>query len=180
MNRFQTVPFFGQPDTGLARLEALAAHWLARHSVALLRISLGLVFLGFGLLKFVPGLSPAEALAERTLETMSFGLVSGRVALLLIASLETIVGLCLVTGLFLRLGLALLAPVSAGIMAPLVLFPGELFSGRFNAPTLEAQYVLKDVVLLAAVLVVAARTFGRRPTDEGADRAVRRGGDGGR
>jgi uncharacterized membrane protein YkgB len=38
-----------------------------------------------------------------------------------------------------------------------VLFPGELFSGPDHAPTLAGQYVLKDVILLAASLVVMAR-----------------------
>jgi 4-hydroxy-3-methylbut-2-enyl diphosphate reductase len=45
---------------GTHHSEAVATEWLARHSVDLLRVSLGLVFLGFGVLKFFPGLSPAE------------------------------------------------------------------------------------------------------------------------
>jgi len=40
-----------------------------------------------------------------------------------------------------------------------VLFPGDLFPG--GLPTLEAQYVLKDIVLGAAAAVVAARALGR-------------------
>jgi hypothetical protein len=49
-----------------------------------------------------------------------------------------------------------------GILSPVVLFFGELFPG---APTLEAQYVLKDVVLAAAGLVVGAAALGSRLTD---------------
>lgn len=167
MNRLQTHPSLGQPDTGLARLEALAASWLARHSVALLRISLGLVFLGFGLLKFVPGVSPAEALAERTMDTLTFGLISGQFATFLVAALETAVGLCLVTGRALRLGLAMLGLATVGILSPLALFPERLFPGPTYAPTLEAQYVLKDIVLVAAGLVVAARVLRKLPTGGG-------------
>jgi len=158
-------------------LSARVVPWLARHSVALLRISLGLVFLGFGLLKFVPGLSPAETLAERTTEVLTFGLVSGRAAGLLVATLETTIGLCLLTGRALRLGLALLGLAMVGVLSPLLLFPAELFAGPGFAPTLEGQYVLKDVVLLASVPVIAARAHeGRRigggpPEAERADRA---------
>ena len=47
-----------------------------------------------------------------------------------------------------------------GIMSPLVLFYGDLFPG--GLPTLEAQYVLKDIVLAAAGAVVAARRWVRR------------------
>jgi hypothetical protein len=50
---------FDRLDTGLNR-------WLVANSIALLRVSLGLVFLAFGTLKFFPGLSPIEGLATRT------------------------------------------------------------------------------------------------------------------
>lgn len=42
-----------------------------------------------------------------------------------------------------------------GVMSPLLLFPGELFSGEDDAPTLAGQYVVKDIVLLTVTLVVA-------------------------
>jgi putative oxidoreductase len=45
-------------------------------------------------------------------------------------------------------------------MSPLVLFFGDLFPD--GTPTLEGQYVLKDIVLVAAGLVVAARVMGAR------------------
>jgi uncharacterized membrane protein YkgB len=130
---------------------------LARHSVDLLRISLGVVFLGFGLLKLVPGLSPAADLASETIKALTLGLISDGLGLLLVATLEVAVGLLLLTGRFLRLGLGMLGLAMVGILSPLVLFPSRLFAGPANAPTLEGQYVLKDIVLLAAALVVAAR-----------------------
>jgi putative oxidoreductase len=49
-----------------------------------------------------------------------------------------------------------------GIMAPVVLFPGEMFPGGF--PTLAAQYVLKDIILAAAWAVLAAHVLGARLT----------------
>ena len=52
---------------GLDRLDAAIAGHLARYGVPVLRIGLsGIVFLWFGALKFVPGLSPAQDLASRT------------------------------------------------------------------------------------------------------------------
>ena len=110
-----------------------------------LRISLGLVFLGFGLLKFFPGMSPAAELAERTVGVLTLHHVGPTAALLLTAVMETVIGLTLVTGRFLRSGLMLLAFALVGIMSPLVLFFDELFPA--GGPTLTAQYVLKDVVL---------------------------------
>ena len=128
--------------------------WLAKHSVDLLRINLGIVFLGFGALKFIPGLSPAEPLVVRTLDALTFGIVHGHAALLLTAVAECFIGLTLITGRLLKLGLAVLAMSMVGIMSPLVLFFTDLFPA---GPTLEGQYVFKDIVLAAAGLVVASR-----------------------
>ncbi|MDN5854206.1 MAG: DoxX family protein, partial [Actinomycetia bacterium] len=94
-----------------------AARWLSRYSVDALRISLGLVFLGFGVLKFFPGLSPAAELATRTVETLTLGVVAGPAALVLTAVMECAVGLTLVSGRLLRTGLAVLGVALVGIMS---------------------------------------------------------------
>jgi len=141
--------------------EVRAAEWLARHSISILRMSLGVIFLGFGVLKFVPGLSPAEPLAARTLDILTLGLLPTQVGLIGVATLESTIGVLLLSGRWLRLALALLAVELIGILSPLVLLPGEMFRGLL-APTLEGQYVLKDLLVAAAGLVVAARTLGAR------------------
>jgi putative oxidoreductase len=150
------------PHETLRRLERRATDWLARHSVDVLRISLGLVFLGFGVLKFFPGLSPAEPLAARTLDILTFGILPDRTGLILVAGLESVIGLLLLTGRWLRVALVLLAIELVGILSPLVLLPGEMFRSFPFAPTLEGQYVLKDIVVAAAGLVVGARALGAR------------------
>jgi putative oxidoreductase len=142
--------------------ELRLAAWLARHSIDLLRITVGLVFLGFGVLKFFPGLSPAEPLAAQTLDILTLGLMPERMGLILVASLETAIGLLLVAGRGVRLALGLLVVELVGILSPIVLLPGEMFRGSVVAPTLAGQYVLKDIVLVAAALVIAARTLGAR------------------
>jgi uncharacterized membrane protein YphA (DoxX/SURF4 family) len=147
----------------LARAGDGATGWLARHSVDLLRLSLGAVFLVFGLLKFVPGLSPAAGMAGETFTRLTFGLVPERIGVYVVAAMETTIGLSLLSGRLLRVGLALLGVAMVGILSPLVLLPGELFRGALYAPTLEGQYVFKDVVLLAAWLAVAASVLGWRP-----------------
>jgi hypothetical protein len=138
----------------------MLAEWLAKHSVTALRITLGLVIAGFGVLKFIPGASPAEALVIKTTEALTFGAVTGTTAVVLTAVLETFLGLTLLTGRGLRVGLVVMAGWLGAIMAPVVLFPGEMFPGGF--PTLAAQYVLKDLILAAAWAVVAANVLGAR------------------
>ncbi len=151
-----------QRSIELRMLRTGGSRWIEANSVRLLRISLGLVFFLFGVLKFFPEISPAEELATRTVERMTFGLISGNTALWMVAALETTIGLCLILGKWLRLGLALLMVTLVGIMAPLALFPGELFSRRYHAPTLAAQYVLKDIALAGAVLVLISHEIRSR------------------
>lgn len=146
----------------LDRFDAALHRRLVDHSLGLLRISLGLIFLGFGLLKFFPGVSPAEGLVRDTTDVLTLGVVPGSVALVGVAALECAIGLCLITGRGLRVAVYLLAVQMVGILAPLAFFPGRLFDGPHNAPTLEGQYVLKDIVFAAATLVIASTLRGGR------------------
>ncbi|RXR22429.1 DoxX family membrane protein [Oerskovia turbata] len=139
---------------------ALAVH-LTRWSVPALRVSLGLVFLGFGVLKFFPGASPAEQIVTQTVGALTFGVVEGTAAVVLTAVVETVIGLTLLTGRWLKVGLVVLSVALVGMMSPVVLFPDELFG---DGMTLLGQYILKDVVFVAAAAVVAAVTLGARLT----------------
>jgi len=109
------------------RLDSNINEWLVAHSIAILRVCLGLVFVGFGVLKFFPGISPIESLATRTTEILTFGLFTGQNAMNFVAGLECIIGVCFLTGRFLRVGVWLMAAQMAGAMAPVLLFPAELF-----------------------------------------------------
>jgi uncharacterized membrane protein YkgB len=142
------------------RLDALITTWLVRHSLTLVRLSLGFVFLAFGVLKFFPGVSPAEAISEKAMVELTIGLMPADAGRVLVAVMETAIGLSLLTGRYLRLGIVLLGVAMVGVMSPLLLFPGKLFSGSYNAPTLEGQYVVKDIVLLTATLMVALKERG--------------------
>ncbi len=144
------------------RLDTALNRWLVAHSIALLRISLGLVFLVFGALKFFSGLSPIEELVTQTTSALTFGLGPPSVGLVMVAALEVAIGVCFVTGRFLRVGVWLMGAQMLGAMSPLVLFPGELFSGLYHAPTLAAQYIIKDIVLVAAAMVLASTWSGAR------------------
>ncbi|KRE23688.1 DoxX family protein [Agromyces sp. Soil535] len=134
-------------------LKALLERW----SIPALRVALGAVFVAFGVVKFFPGVSPLESLVEATWGVLTFGIVGGQLALVLTAIIETVAGLALISGVFARFGLVMLAIAFVGILSPIVFFPGELFTAA--GPTLLGQYVLKNVVLIAAALVVASRAL---------------------
>lgn len=146
----------------LIGFEGAVHGWLVRHSIDLLRLSLGVVFLGFGVLKLFPGVSPAEGLVEATIEVLTGGLVPARVGLVVTALLECAIGVSLIAHRWVRLTVYLLAFELLGILSPLVLLPGRMFGGPFHAPTLEGQYVLKDLILVAAAMVIATAFRGAR------------------
>jgi len=136
--------------------------WMARHGVVLLRIALGIVFVWFGAIKFVPGWSPAADLAARTTERLTLGLVPAHVGLPVLAAWETLIGLGLLSGRYLRVTLLLLFVQMPGTMMPLLLFPGETFVAFPHAPTMEGQYIIKNLVLVSAAIVIGATVRGGR------------------
>lgn len=150
-----------------ARINSMVLQWMQDHATACLRISLGLIFILFGGLKFFPGLSPAEQLAGNTLHTMSLGLLAPSVSLPLLATFETLIGLTLLLGstaqagwrktLFYA-GLPLFFLHMLGTVMPLLLQPGQLISFAAGTPliSLECQYILKNAVLISAAMVLGS------------------------
>ncbi len=129
---------------------------MAQHGIVLLRISIGIVFLWFGLQKFIPGLSSAEELASRTIETMTYGLVQQSVSMPILALWESVIGLTFITGYFMRYALPLLLLQMIGTVMPLFLFPAETFLPPPLVPTLIGQYIIKNIVIVTGAMVVGA------------------------
>ena len=136
--------------------------WMAKHGVTFTRVTLGIVFFWFGVLKFFPGLSSAEELAGKTIERITFGMVSPGVALPILATWECLIGIGLFFGFALRATLLLLFVQMLGTLLPLALFPAETFAIFPFAPTLEGQYIIKNLVLISAAIVVGATVRGGR------------------
>ena len=132
------------------RLDRRITTWMARYGLLLLRLSLGIVFFWFGFLKFFPGLSPAAELATRTIETLSFGLIGPEVSIYILAVWECLIGLGLLIGRYMRVTLLLLFVQMIGTVSPVFLFPAEVFTRIPYAPTLEGQYIIKNMVLVSA------------------------------
>lgn len=148
------------PPRPLERIDRRLTRWMARNGLTLLRISLGLVFFWFGFLKFFPGMSPADDLAARTIGTLSGGVIRHNVSLPVLAAWESVIGLGLLFGVFMRTVLLLLAVQMIGTLTPLVLFPDEVFNRIPYAPTLEGQYIIKNAVLISAAIVLGASVRG--------------------
>ncbi len=140
--------------------------FMRRNGILFLRISLGIIFFWFGFLKFFPGLSPADQIATETINKLTFGIIQPNVSIIILAIWETLIGIGLLSGKYLRITLLLLFTQMIGTMTPLILFPTETFTRFPYAPTLEGQYIIKNLVLICAGLVVGATVRGGRIVEE--------------
>lgn len=150
----------------MKRVDEALTTWMADNGILLLRMSLGIVFLWFGALKFFPDLSPAQELAQRTIQTITFGLVPPQVSIVLLATWECLIGLGLISGVWLRVTLLLLWLQMVGTVLPVFLFPQEVFTRVPYAPTLEGQYIIKNLVIISASIVIGATVRGGRVVPE--------------
>ena len=144
----------------LNRIDVQVTSRMAQHGIRLLSISLGVVFFWFGVLKFFPGLSPAEDLATKTISVLTAGLIPPNVSILVLATWECVVGLGLILGIFMRAALLLLFLQMLGTVTPLFFFPQEVFTRIPYVPNLEGQYIIKNLVLISAGLVIGATVRG--------------------
>lgn len=128
--------------------DAISA-WLTAASPFMLRCALGIVFLWFGVLKFFPGLSPAEELAGKTISVLTSGIVAPSVSVPLLATWESLIGIGLLAFGAKRVFLVMLLLEMPGTMLPFVFFPHETFAQLPLVPTLEGQYIIKNLVLIA-------------------------------
>ncbi len=152
MNRSLNYDTF---STNFDRLDRFITGWTAQYGLLILRVSLGLVFFWFGALKLVPGLSPAEELVRNTIY-----FVDPDLFLPVLAIWEVLIGLGLMFGRFMRVTLLLLFLQMPGTALPLLLLPEVTWTIFPYGLTLEGQYIIKNMVLIGAGLVLAGTVRG--------------------
>lgn len=151
MSLLKRLPLSSKID----QLDIWLTRWMARYGVLSLRVGLGIIFFWFGALKLVPGLSPAEELVANTVY-----FVSPDIFVPILAIWEMVIGLGLISGLFMRTTLLLLFLQMPGTALPLVLLPEVCFNVFPYGLTLEGQYIIKNLVLVSAGLVIGSTVRG--------------------
>lgn len=139
----------------LNNYDKLITNWMSRYGLLILRIGLGIVFFWFGALKFFPGLSPAEGLVRNTIYFINPDLF-----LPILAAWETLIGIGLIWGKYMRLTLLLLFLQMPGTALPIIVLPDVVWTNFPFGLTLEGQYIIKNLVLIGAGLVLGATVRG--------------------
>lgn len=134
----------------VAHLDEFVRAVLQRWSITTLRVALGLVFIWFGALKIL-GISPVTALIQETYTFLSI-----HVFVLILGGWEMLIGLGIVLKRALRCVLILLGFHLAGTFVALWLNPQHFFVHGFPLfLTADGEFVVKNLVLIAAGLVIA-------------------------
>lgn len=122
--------------------------------LAILRISIGVIYIWFGVLKFFPGVSPAEELAKETIHLLTFRLIGPNLSLLLLAIWETVIGVLLLVGVYSRWVIRFVLLHMLCTFTPLFLLPALSFTAAPFSLTLVGQYIIKNIVIISALFVI--------------------------
>ena len=118
----------------------------------IIRLPLFIIFFWFGLLKVIK-LSPAQELIIDTVYWMPF--LSPEEWVLVIGYWEMLIGLFFLTKKTTFYAMLLLFLQMSGTFMPLVLLPSVTFqNSNYLLPSLEGQYIIKNIIIIASALVV--------------------------
>lgn len=125
-----------------------------------LQFSLAIIFVWFGALKPL-GLSPAEGLLKETVSWMPFG--KPDVWLHIIGYWEICIGVFFLFKKTYRIAIGLLFLQMVGTFMPMLFLPDVTFqNGNPLLLTLEGQYIIKNVLIISAALVLGGDLYKRR------------------
>ena len=135
----------------LDRADIRISEGMDRYCQPLMRYSIALIFIWFGLLKPL-GMSPEEELIKRTVYW-----VSPQIFLPVLGWWEMTVGLCLLYRPLIRIALLLLLLQLPGTMLPLILLPEICFTHPPFGLSLEGQYIVKNIFLVSAAFMIGGK-----------------------
>ena len=124
------------------------ASWMEEHGMFFLRISLGVIFIWFGLLKPL-GMSPATHMIARTVYWFP-----PDIFIPILGWWEVLIGVCLLIRPLIRLAIFLLFLQMSGTVLPLFILPEVCFTKIPFGLTLEGQYIVKNLVIISAAIVI--------------------------
>ena len=124
---------------------------LEKYGIDILRLALAIVFIWFGALKVV-GISPADDLVEKTVFFFP-----SNIFIPVLGAWEVAIGIGFLVKKLIPYTIFLILAHMAGTFLPLVLFPNVCFHAFPYSPSMEGQYILKNLVIIAGALAVAGK-----------------------
>lgn len=141
------------------RVDHAVSAWMASYGHLIERVGLSIIFLWFGLLK-VQGHESATSIIAKTVY-----LSSPKVMVPLLGFWEALIGVCFLFRRLVRAAIVLLLLRIVGSVVALIVKPDECFVAFPWIPTIQGQYLIKDIALFGAALVIGATV--RQETGKG-------------
>ncbi len=137
----------------ITKIDLVLVQFFQRTFVPVARFSIFLIFFWFGLIKII-GLSPASPLAE-ALTSKTVGMQYFHTLFILLAVIECVIGILFLFPKATRIVIPLLLFHMAIVCSPLLLVTEHTWQS-FLVPTLEGQYIIKNAVVIAVAIGIAA------------------------
>ena len=132
-------------------LDIFITKFMSKWGITFLRYSLGLIYIWFGILKPF-GLSPAQELVVNTV----YWFENPKTFVPILGWWEVVIGLTMCIKPLIRVSIFLLFIQMPGTFLPLILLPEVCFSNFPFGLTLEGQYIIKNLIIISAALVVGS------------------------
>ena len=130
------------------KIDPIITTWMSRHGHMLLRISMGIIFIWFGLLKTF-GQSPVNNLVARTVYWFD-----PNVFIPILGWWEFAIGVCFLFHRLIRIAVLLLFLQIGGTFLPLIVLPEVCFIKFPFVLTMEGQYIVKNLLIISAAIVI--------------------------
>lgn len=141
----------------MINIDQQIARWMRRWSIPAIRFSFGIIFIWFGILKPF-GVSSAEGLLKATVTWLPLG--TPEFWLIVIGLWEVLIGVSFLFSRTTKIAIALLFLQMFGTFMPLVIMPEVTFqNGNILTPSLEGQYIIKNIMIISAALVLGGNFY---------------------
>ncbi|WP_081211716.1 hypothetical protein [Salegentibacter sediminis] len=131
----------------LGKIDYKVTRWMYKYGKPLLRISIAVVFIWFGALKVVFD-SPAQELIAATVFWFD-----PEIFIPILGVWEVLIGLLMLSRKTIRIAVILLFLQMPGTFLPLIILPEVCFEDFPFVLTTEGQYIIKNLVIIAAAIV---------------------------
>lgn len=149
----------------LERFDRLVVWAMDAFGIRFARLALGIVFIWFGALKMIGDLSPAYDLIAATVYWLT-----PEIIIPLLGLWEVVIGVAFLVPSLTRWALLLLIPQMPATFAPLILLPAVTFTIVPVGLTLEGQYIVKNLVIIACALIIGGSALRKEHRDREAAR----------
>ena len=133
----------------IIKLDIFISNYMSTYGILLLRYSLAMIFIWFGLLKPL-GISPAQELVENTV----YWFDDKATFVNFLGWWEVVIGFTMCVRPLIRISIFLLFLQIPGTFLPLVLLPEVCFTDFPYGLTLEGQYIVKNLIIISSALVI--------------------------